>query len=305
MTTMGTAQLAKRYLPTSSIQILRDIRASVLKRSVEAAIREQNLTELFIRLPSIVSDITDQYSTYKTDTPFLQTQVRALHAFQISLVQKAMEMAHHAGMGGPLTIVDIGDSSGTHVRYLKALFSDLNTHSINCDPLAVAKIKKLGLSAIHAQAEELEYHSIKADIYISFEMLEHLYSPVDFLRRLSETSGQLFVLTVPFLRQSRVGLHHIRNKRHATTSAETNHIFELSPQDWELLFQHSGWKIAYRYNYLQYPRFAAARLLKHLWRTTDFEGFFGVILVKDNQWKKLNADWFPSSEPPQILPASN
>jgi 2-polyprenyl-3-methyl-5-hydroxy-6-metoxy-1,4-benzoquinol methylase len=147
------------------------------------------------------------------------------------------------------------------------------------------------MEAIHARAENLDDYSVHADIFLSFEMLEHLFDPVQFLHKLSETGCRALVVTIPYLAQSRVGLHHIRHLQYRNVSAENTHIFELSPEDWRLIFLHSGWQIHYDNIYLQYPSNGLWRLTKTLWKNADFEGFYGAVLVKENDWSRLYKDW--------------
>jgi len=183
-------------------------------KSIEKALHEQGLSKLTYKLSEIVPDITNQYSTFKLDTEYLIVKTRAQHAFQIHLVLEAIKLLNKV-IKDELIIIDIGDSAGTHIQYIKALFRDRNIRSIsvNLDEGAVKRIKEKGLEAICVRAEELtEKYSINADIFLCFEMLEHLMNPAEFLHKLStKTDCKLFVVTVPYLKSSRVGLHHIRN----------------------------------------------------------------------------------------------
>jgi 2-polyprenyl-3-methyl-5-hydroxy-6-metoxy-1,4-benzoquinol methylase len=192
----------------------------------------------------------------------------------------------------PITVVDIGDSSGTHIQYIKNIHNNTRCLSVNLDETAVNKIKAKGLEAIFSRAEELFKHSINADVFLSFEMLEHLTDPIKFLHQLSEkTSCQYFVATVPYVSTSRVALNHIRQNIKNSRSAENTHIFEFSPDDWKLIFRHSGWDIVSEAIYFQYPKKNILWFTKHLWRLKDFEGFYGVILKRDNTWSNLYKDW--------------
>ncbi|HOY66376.1 MAG TPA: hypothetical protein PLP29_05765 [Candidatus Ozemobacteraceae bacterium] len=193
-------------------------------------------------------------------------------------------------------VVDIGDSAGTHMRYLRGLLPDhvgLETLSVNLDPRAVEKIRERGLPALLCRAEELSLdHPIH--LFVSFEMLEHLHNPAIFFRRLSrDGKGRRLALTVPYLRQSRVGLHHVRSKDNSRIYAEDEHIFELSPADWTLLIEHSGWKVVQERIYYQYPRGipVVSSLMASYWRWFDFEGFWGVILEPDPTYADSYLDW--------------
>lgn len=262
---------------------------SLYLKSLNSTVKEQGLDMLREKLRDIVPDITNQYTLFKVDNPYIEANVRNMHAFQISLVDKVMPFFRSP------TIVDIGDSAGTHLQYIMSIYNKthkINSLSVNLDKEAVARIKNKGLNAINARAEELEKCNTLADIFLCFEVLEHLSDPVNFLYNLSiNTKAEYIVLTVPYRRKSRVALSHIRDKRPEAVHAENTHIFELSPEDWKLLMRHAGWDIFTEKIYLQYPLRNPYRLTKYLWRKYDFEGFYGVILKRDSAWSSKYLDW--------------
>lgn len=269
-------------------------------KSILAAVREQGLLPIYQQLSLIVPDITYQYTSFDLDTEYLRIKVRAQHSFQIALVNEALQSIDGMRRNtNTIMIVDIGDSSGTHLQYIKALHKDRSTRclSINMDSEAVRRIKQKGLEAICARAEDLAVLSIEADIFLSFEMLEHLMNPFAFLQGLSEkTNCRAFVVTIPYLAHSRVGLHHIRHNQKRNVNTENTHIFELSPEDWRLIFKHSGWAIQAEKIYLQYPKRSPFRFFwKSYWRRYDFEGFYGAILKPDKLWSDLYSGWYDES----------
>lgn len=259
--------------------------------SLNASIKERNYSDLMEKLTLIFPDITKQYTniTFAHDDKYNLSSIRALHTFQVSLLLKALGFLKKS----TVKIADIGDSSGAHIQYLKGLEKDLtykiDAFSINLDPIAVEKIKALGLNAAICRAEELhEKLDFNADIFTSFEMLEHLFSPISYLKSLAENgAGVYFVATVPYLKQSRVGMHNIRANIKKSFNPENTHIFELCPEDWKLLFKFSGWEIVHEDIFTQYPQRSFLKLTKLLWRRLDFEGFYGVILKKDSTWSSL------------------
>ncbi|PKN76422.1 MAG: hypothetical protein CVU52_04875 [Deltaproteobacteria bacterium HGW-Deltaproteobacteria-10] len=271
--------------------LLREIKNHILSASLQSAVKEQGLKKKYEQLSEIVPDISKQYSGFELNTPYLITNVRSMHAFQISLVEWAMQCLK-IGSDEAMTIVDIGDSAGTHLQYIQALYKNIRALSVNLDNSAVQKIKGKGLEAIQARAEELELSSVNADIFLSFEMLEHLSDPINFLKKLSVGSQcKAFIVTIPYLQRSRIGLHHIRGRSSSVVSAESTHIFELSPHDWKLIFMHTGWSVCFDKIYLQYPKYGLLRLTKSIWKKFDFEGFYGAVLVRDNTYSKLDKDW--------------
>ncbi|MFA5183664.1 MAG: methyltransferase domain-containing protein, partial [Syntrophales bacterium] len=234
-----------------------------------------------------------QYSRNPEWNDFLEIKLRGMHAFQTTLMLKALRpFASHK-----VTVVDIGDSSGTHMRYLKEVCRDrlqVDTISVNLDPRAVEKIKARGLEAILCRAEELDLPGLDIDLFTSFEMVEHLHNPALFFYRLAKRSScRKILITVPYLRASRVGLHHVRARSPEKIFAEDEHIFELSPEDWTLLLLHSGWKISHSEVYYQYPRKwpIVSQLLGYSWKTRDYEGFWGAILEKDLTFANRYQDW--------------
>ncbi len=274
---------------------LRPIVTNLAIASIRSAIREQGLLALYRRLIDIVPDITHQYSNFKIDNEYIFTKVKAQHSFQISLANRAIELINNKGNEKELKIVDIGDSAGTHLQYIKALWSkqQIRTVSINLDNNAVQRIRQKGLEAICCRAEDIDKHFHNgANIFLSFEVIEHLMNPIRFLHNFSKNNScKFFIITVPYLRHSRLGLHQVRNNTKVELNAENTHILELSPDDWRLLFRFSGWQVNYDAVYLQYPRRHPLNIMKFYWKKFDFEGFYGAILTRDHSWCDLYNDW--------------
>lgn len=251
------------------------------------------MTGLVRQLEQIVPDLSDQYTSWSPTGDYYRLKLRGQHAFQISLALDAID-----GLDRPaasLTVADIGDSSGNHCRYLRALRPGLATVGVNLDPVAVAKITAKGLMAIQCRAEEVGGYGIAPDLFITFQMVEHLPDPVGFLRRLATgTKVRRLVITVPYRARSRVALQYIRQAVREAQGAERTHIFELSPDDWKPLFRFAGWDVVAERIYYQYPRRGnplRTALHRRYWRAADFEGFYGVILRRDETWAALYRDW--------------
>lgn len=261
----------------------------ILEKSLKIAAKEQGLDVLVKRLRDIAPDISDQYTSFKIDNSYTENTCRNIHAFQISLVNRVMGEFENP------VIVDIGDSAGTHLEYIKSLYpdkKDMKCLSLNLDREAVQRIKNKGLQALQIRAEEIHNHNIEADIFLCFEIFEHLMNPCELFYNLSSKTGAKYlIITVPYLRRSRVGLNFLRAERKDGVAAENTHIFELSPDDWKLLFRFAGWSPAFENIYLQYPRKNWFWITKPCWKKIDFEGFYGAILTKDRTWCDLYRDW--------------
>ena len=261
-----------------------------------SALNEQGYKKLIVDLRKIVPDISNQHSSSKdTFKEYHELKMRGMHAFQCLLMFKALD--YHKNFINKINVVDIGDSAGTHMLYIKNLMKDqfiIDSYSLNLDPRAIKKIKSKGLKALLCRAEDLDLGEQKIDLFVSFEMVEHLHNPSIFFRRLAKKSnGDKIVITVPYRRRSRVGLNYLRNETKKKVYAENVHIFELCPEDWTKLILHSGWRVIYNEIYYQYPRKLPLlrKIFAWYWRKTDYEGFWGAILEKDLTYTELYQDW--------------
>ena len=261
--------------------------------SIKSALKENKYTDLFDKLKKIKPDLSNQYSRMAKYNDYWELKIRSVQTFQCDLMLRALESFRD----GKVTVVDIGDSAGTHMLYLKELTKkehQIRTISVNLDERAIDKIKACGMEAIHCRAEDINLGEDKVDLFVSFEMVEHLHNPAIFFRRMAKKSpGQMMIVTVPYLKKSRVGLHNLRLGIKNKIYAEDEHIFELSPEDWTLILLHSGWRIIQSKVFLQYPSKIPilSGIFSWFWRKIDYEGFWGVILEKDLSFSDLYMDW--------------
>jgi len=270
---------------------------SLSAASLRAAVREQGLQDLVVKLRDIVPDLRDQFTTEFDEAEYLrywELKMRGIHAWQMQCVLDAVDKIDKSN----LVIADIGDSSGTHARYLKGLDTGNRidrTVSINIDPVAVEKIRRKGGEAILSRVEELDVNQLDVDLYLSFEMIEHLTDPIRFLHGLATQGHSDFLfMTVPYRRQSRFGGAHMRLPQDDlpdTFTPEEVHMFEFSPEDWSLLVRFSGYRIVFTRTYFQYPRYSPMRMISPLWRRYDFEGFLGFFLERDTGLAKRYSGW--------------
>jgi len=277
-------------------KIIKSIVFYLLDMSLNLASLEQGLKELKRKLGEIVPDLTNQYTSFQITGSYENNKVRSLHAFQIQLALDTISLLTNEE-GNLVNVVDIGDSAGTHLTYLSHILEGgVRVSSVNLDPVAVEKIRSKGFEAILSRAEILHKHpdfNEKTDIFLSYEMIEHLLDPVSFLHDMAEKSKcEYFVVTVPYLHRSRVGLHQVRHPGNDRPfNAETTHIFELSPEDWNLVFKFSGWKVVKQVRYTQYPKYNPLTVFRYLWRKFDFDGFYGVVLKKDSSFSSKYKSW--------------
>jgi hypothetical protein len=266
-------------------------------RSVDAATREQGLTSLRAKLRERIPDLTDQY-TLKIDRieydRYWETKMRSIHAFQIDSTLQALDSLSARA----LTVVDVGDSSGNHCAYLQTIAPAGKIDrmvSVNLDRVAVEKIQAKGGEAILCRAEALHSQGLRPDLMLLFETLEHLTDPLRFLHTMA-TDGDItnILLTVPYRKHSRFGGDLIRRAEsdiQDQITPEQVHIFELSPEDWQLLARLAGYRTAFCRTYFQYPQRSVYRLMKPVWRKLDFEGFISLFLQRDPTLSERFSGW--------------
>jgi hypothetical protein len=255
--------------------------------SLDAALVEQGLAPLAAQLRAVLPDISDQYTDgfdREEYDRYWERKMRGMHAFQIRCILDAIE---HLG-GERRVLADIGDSSGNHAIYVKALAKPGQIErviSVNLDPVAVEKVREKGGDAILCRAEEMDLAGLRPDLFLSFEMVEHLTDPVRFLHGLATGGSTEYLLfTVPYRRRSRFGGIEVREKLDrlpARLTPEMVHMFEFSPADWVRLCRMAGFGLVWSRIYRQYPRRSPLVATAPMWAKLDYEGFIAFFCRRD------------------------
>lgn len=165
--------------------------------------------------------------------------------------------------------------------------------SVNLDQTAVDKINASGGKAVLCRAEDYE-PECSVDFYLSYEMVEHLHNPALFFYKIAKADkGKYMVITVPYVSKSHVALRRSMDRSRQLITAEQEHIFEFSPEDWKKICMHAGWKVIESEIYFQYPRHipVISQVCRALWRKYDFEGFLGLVLKRDMSVARRYVDW--------------
>ena len=135
--------------------LIKSILFSFLNVSLNCASKEQGYDNLKYKLAEIVPDLTNQYSSFHIKGEYQTNKTRTQHAFQVKLALDAIKMLNKPE-GDSVNIVDIGDSSGTHLSYLSHISGGrINASSVNLDSVAVEKVRDKGFEAILSRAEDL------------------------------------------------------------------------------------------------------------------------------------------------------
>lgn len=235
---------------------------------------------------TVFPDFKNHFSV-PVDNKEIEHRIRLLVVGETFFIKKEIEDI--LGNKKNCSYADIGDSDGSVRLLLNKLFfgEKLKSVGINLQQTAVNKMKALGLEAICADAITLGNQGINYDIISLFETLEHLPDPISFLKNIKPVTGEILVLSVPYIRKSRVNLAYLTEKwpKDRKPTIESVHIFELSTKDWEKIFLHTGWKIKNEWKLMAFPSNKLSRLiLQPYWRCISFDGFWFVSLVKDNKY---------------------
>lgn len=239
----------------------------------------------------LIPDFRQHYS-FLVESEEIENRIRLLVVFETFFVKK--EIDRIIAENGKCSYADIGDSDGS-VRLLLKNYShsaQLNTVGINLQKSSVEKMKKKGLDAICADAQSLGDQGIHYDIASVFETLEHLPDPIGFLNSIKSVVNKRLIVSVPYIRHSRVGLAYLSDKwpEENKPTIENTHIFELSPTDWKKIFHHTGWTVDQEMNLMMFPSKGISRfLLQPYWRHVSFEGFWFVSLIKNNKYSSRYA----------------
>ena len=135
--------------------VIKKVVFKMLEYSLNSASKEQGLNKIKIELEQIIPDLSEQYTSFNVEGGYIMNKLRSQHAFQVMLAQEAISLLNVSKRDNP-TIVDIGDSSGTHLSYLNSIGGgNIRAISVNLDPVAVEKIKNKGFEAIESRAELL------------------------------------------------------------------------------------------------------------------------------------------------------
>lgn len=236
---------------------------------------------------SVLPSLYDHFSTGAIDEE-IEYRIRFLVTAESAYMEE--EILSLIEEKGSCRYADIGDSDGS-VRLIlekKIDHPGIETLGVNLQKEAIRKIEEKGLKGLYLDCMHLDKTGHSFDIISVFEVLEHLNDPIGFLSKIHNVSERVSI-SVPYIRKSRISCLYVTEKWPPGRKAniESVHIFELSPEDWEKLFKHSGWKIVRQKKVLQYAKSFPLNLMKYIWRYISFEGFWFVTLVKDLTYSNI------------------
>ena len=111
--------------------------------------------------------------------------------------ERAVDLARRHGAGAG-TIVDVGAGYGTFCEEVASLGAFERVIALEPEPHLAQTCRDKGLEVIEAPVEDAELEA-GVDVVTNFEVIEHLFSPRDFVARCAELGrpGGLLMLTCP------------------------------------------------------------------------------------------------------------
>ncbi|MFH1318831.1 MAG: class I SAM-dependent methyltransferase, partial [Candidatus Omnitrophota bacterium] len=136
-------------------------------------------------------------------------------------------------------IMDIGAGFGTFVEEVQKLNVFKRTIAIEPSPDLAATCRKKGIEVIENAVEEVKLNG--ADVITSFELIEHLYWPKDFLlaSRKILSKGGIFIITTPNIK----GFDLITLGESSDSIAGPNHLNHFHPDSLIYLLECCGFEV--------------------------------------------------------------
>ncbi len=140
----------------------------------------------------------------------------------------------------PKTLVEVGAGFGTFCEEISKLGFIENVIAVEPTPGLAETCKKKGLNVINAPIEKAEFERGSADLVCSFEVIEHLFDPADFIQKCAEIlrPGGLAIMTNP----NGEGFDIVVSPQHAG-AVDVEHLNYFNPHSMHVLFERFGFEI--------------------------------------------------------------
>jgi 2-polyprenyl-3-methyl-5-hydroxy-6-metoxy-1,4-benzoquinol methylase len=135
------------------------------------------------------------------------------------------------------TLVDVGAGFGSFCEEVRDAFD--RVIALEPEPHLAARCRERGLEVVQARVEDAQLDG-KVDVVTSFEAIEHLFSPREFLARCAEflRPGGLLVVTCP----NGEGFD-VQMLGEASATVDAEHLNYFNPVSLSALVQRSGFTV--------------------------------------------------------------
>jgi SAM-dependent methyltransferase len=134
-------------------------------------------------------------------------------------------------------LLEIGAGFGTFCEEVRTLDRFERIVALEMTPDLAATCRKRGLEVIEAPVEKLDPTSVQADVVASFEVIEHLFAPIDFCRSIRRVlrPGGILILTCPNV----LGFD-IQELHERSIAVDHEHINYFHPASLRVLLERAG-----------------------------------------------------------------
>ncbi|MBA3344292.1 MAG: class I SAM-dependent methyltransferase [Gemmatimonadales bacterium] len=154
-------------------------------------------------------------------------------------VQRVVELCSEKGVGGGI-LVEVGAGYGTFCEEIARTGRFSRVIAIEPTPSMAQACRNRGLEVLETPIEQVTMEQELADVIVSFEVIEHLFSPRDFLRSCAKLlkPGGLLALTCPS-----VDGFDVVTLGAVSQVVDPEHLNYFHPSSLSLLYQRCGFEV--------------------------------------------------------------
>ncbi len=190
--------------------------------------------------------------------------------------EKVKEICEAQGFQ-PKTLVEVGAGFGTFCEEITKLDFVDEVIAVEPTPGLAETCRKKGLNVIESPVEQADFEDGSIDLVCSFEVLEHLFDPADFVQKCAKIMrpGGMAVITNP----NGEGFDVVVSPEHSGT-VDVEHLNYLNPDSMTVLFERHGFEVLE----VQTPGKLDAELVRKMFlaghMTRDDNPFLYQVLVE-------------------------
>jgi SAM-dependent methyltransferase len=185
---------------------------------------------------------------------------------------------------GRRALLEVGAGFGTFCEELRALNLFDRLLAVEPTPSLAATCRQRGIEVIEKPIEHVQLEGTPVDVVASFEVMEHLFSPIDFVRqcaRLLEPGG-LFIATCPSVKG-----FDIATLQSLSSAVDPEHLNYFHPASLSHLVESCGFNVTEVHT----PGKLDAELVRKKVLAGEFDlsgqPFLKQVLIDD--WERLGA----------------
>tara|TARA_Y100000739_G_C20603578_1_gene464254 strand:- start:805 stop:1830 length:1026 start_codon:yes stop_codon:yes gene_type:complete len=138
------------------------------------------------------------------------------------------------------TLVEIGAGFGTFSQVAQDAGWFEKVIAVEPTPSLAAECRRRGLETLNLRVEELSSYSFSADVIVSFEVIEHVFAPIEFVRQIKAclNPGGLLVLSCPNGEGFDIATLGIES-----LAVDAEHVTLFNPSSMRLMLENEGFEI--------------------------------------------------------------